>query len=800
MTLTAVCAGVLLGAVLCATLGAEAAEAAPLAPAAAAAWQQWLTPLPKQVELTGKVTVPLSALRLTLPPQPTDLDRALAEELSSALAEKSQHKVDLTAAGGSAQIVFRRPGAAQALLDGKRNGEQGYLLTSAEAGGKVTATCEALTAVGSYYGGKTLKQLLLASLRGEGGAATVDLPLGRILDWPDLEERGQWGGTCTEDLEWLSDLKFNLIELHARLSVGEDKVGHAAMDAEVMARARRHAVRIVPIIHHLEQLQGTGMFKAFPQLEAVDAKVDNPNIRAVCFSRPEIVTLVSQWLVELGRLPDVSEVMIWLSEEGKGCQCAGCKPQNRFVAELNAVTAAWHEAQKTCPRLGLRVLLTQTSYASNDQVLAALQPGVKVSYYHGGLTYNTERKPMIYPLLADYVKGGKWLGVYPTLCANWLSVAPFTNPEFTHYRLTEFVDKGLQNLVGYIVPTDRYYQVNTAGSLEWAWNAHGRSVEEFTTAWAVRQGLKDPAQFVAWTKLIGPPAWDMYASGFPYLENWGTPLAQIAAGKMKFALGQSLFTAFTTEEQFGTNVAQCERALALAQELGEPQFIEESRIILGYSQVLQAVWELSRLLRGQEKLAAEARPAAEKWFRQCQGGVDTLVAAYPLWNQACCPTVQGKAPERFSSTLSMMEKFGAAMSDLMEKQGFADEGKPYRLHVIGAWKTEDFVPVSARTQRLEVSPLIAGTGTYQFRPAYRGGSLGLVVSSVSLVSYPKDKPEEVREEAVDKHSCHAGAWVKDDLYLLELKAYDAARGYAVVASFSGGDSTTGEFLFRKVRQ
>jgi len=71
---------------------------------------------------------------------------------------------------------------------------------------------------------------------------------------------------------------------------------------------------------------------------------------------------------------------------------------------------------------------------------------------------------------------------------------------------------------------------------------------------------------------------------------------------------------------------------------------------------------------------------------------------------------------------------------------------------------------------------------------------------VSLVSSAKDKPDETREEAVDKHRCHAGAWVEADLYRLELKQYDAGRGYAVVAHIGGGDSTTGDFMFRRLRQ
>jgi len=788
------------------------AGAAPLSPAAAAAWQQRLCPLPKEVALDGKVTVPVAQLGLLPPPETSDLDRAIAAEFATALKEKAG--VELKAVvptpvgdpGAPAAVIgFIRTAAAKQALAGKRNADQGYLITTTEQGGGVTVTCDALTDVGSYYAMKTLKQLLLSSLKGEGAAATVDVPLGRIADWPDLEERGQWGGTCVQDLETLSDLKFNLIELHATLKVDAQGVPHATMNAEVMERARRHAVRIVPIIHHLEQLVGTGMFEAYPELAAVDAPSTNPSVRNVCFSQPAIVKVVGGWMAELGRIPDVSEVMVWLSEEGKGCQCEQCQKLDRFESEVRALAAAWNEAKKTCPQLGLRVLLTQFSYKSNDKVLAALAPGMKVSYYHGGLTYNTERKPMIYPLLEDYVKRAGWMGVYPTLSSNWLTVAPFSNPEFTHYRLTEFVDKGLTSLVAYIVPTAAYYQVNTEGGLEWAWNAHGRTRQDFAASFAVRHGLQDPAQFVQWTELIGPPAWDLYASNFPYHENWGRPTVKVAAGTMKLALGTSLFSAFKTEEQFTANIARCDEAMKLATALGEPQYLLETEIVRAYTQVLQAVYQLGQIMprsagaQGDQGVAPENRAAAEQWFRQCLAALDLIVADYPKWHEACNAGADGKAPERFSHTAQMMDQLAAAIGELAEKNGLSDEGKPYRTHQIGAWQSEEFKETRSQTRRLDVTPYVRGAGRYWFRPIYRKGLLGLACHQATLVSFAQDKPDELREEAVDKHSCHAGAWVKDDVYTLELKAYDAARGYAVLASIGGGDSTNGEFFFKKLR-
>lgn len=791
---------------LSAVMGADAAASLnrPLSPGEAARWVQWLSPLPKQVHLTGRVTVPVNRLRVRLAEAPTDLDRNLADELSEALRNRTGVKPNLGGVVQPTNVLLdfrRRPGDAQ-LLARKRNADQAYCLEMVASAPTLSVTCHALTDRGSYYGMKTLKQLLLPTLSGEGTGAVVDVPVGRIEDWPDLAERGQWGGTALQDLEWLTDLKYNLLEVHANVSVEASGVGHASMAPAVLERCSRFGVRVVPIIHHLEQLGSSGLFEAYPMLLAKDADTGNPNQRVICFARPEIVKPLTDWLVDLGKTPGVNEVMIWLSEEGKGCQCEQCRQALRFVQELEACVKALRAAQKTCPHLGLRVLLTQGSYSQNAQVLEALPADVKVSYYHGGLTYNTERKPMIYPVFEPYLRQKRWLGVYPTLSSNWLTVAPFSNPEFTHYRLTEFVDKGLSCLVAYIVPTAHYYRVNTEGGLEWAWNAHGRTPREFAISYAVRHSLKDPETFARWTEALGPVAWDLYASNFPYLERWGAPVAQIAAGKMKFDLGQSIFAAYSRPEQFDENLARCDQALALAEALEAPEYIAETRIVRGYTQTLRAVYHLSRLVHGDEGVAAEDREAAARWFAEAQVGLETVTGNYPAWSQACQRQLGPTAPERFSATVTLMETLAANLGDLAERCGFEDTGKPYRLHTIGTWKTEDFAAEQWQTRRLDVTGLVDGPGTYLFRPAYRSGDMGLSVTRVALVSFSPDRPNEIREEAVDQHRCHAGAWVENDLYTLVLKNYDPGQGYAVLATIGGTTephATAGDFLFRKQR-
>ncbi|MBI3920687.1 MAG: hypothetical protein HY318_04650, partial [Armatimonadetes bacterium] len=728
-------------------------------------WTRWLVPQPKQVDITGKLRVPVRSLRILLPSSPTELDQVAAQELVACLKETAEVQVPVGPGGGPRTritITFARRDSDRKKLSQFRNSDQAYLLATRQAsGGKVAGvTCAGITEVGVYYAVKTLIQLLRPTVKGKGPAATVDVPVVRIVDWPDLEERGEWGGSVVEDVEWMSDRKLNLIEKHADLTVDDTGIGHATMDVKLMDRARTHAVRIVPIIHHLEQLGDTGLFKAFPQLKAAGV----PD--SLCFSRPEVVTLLSQWLSDLGRIPGVFDVMIWMSEEGQGCKCERCVKNDRFVNEMHACVAAWERAKENCPKLGLRLLLTQASYSSNEKILAAVPEGVKVSYYDGGRTYDTSRRSMIYPLLEEYAKKGRWLGVYPTLGANWLIVGPFSNPEFVHYRMTEFVDKGLSCLVGYTVPANWIYPVNVEGAAEWSWNAHGRTTEEFTKAYAVRHGIKDPDKFALWTQTLGPASWDLYESRFPFLENYLRDIDKVAGGYVKRPLGTSIFESFKSEARFDEDLARCVAALTLANEIGDKSSVLETRIIQGYLRMLKSVWQLSEVLHGDEGVDPKDRETAKQRFDLYSAGSNAVTSLYPEWFDALAAQAKVETPQCFNDTIHLVDSMAARMGELMERLGFEDADKPYRLHLIGQWKTEDFGDQQGQVRRFDVMQFVKGAGIYLFQPKWRSGTLGLSASQVSLLSFAKDKPEDTREEAVDRHPCHAGAWVQGDVYAL----------------------------------
>jgi hypothetical protein len=158
----------------------------------------------------------------------------------------------------------------------------------------------------------------------------------------------------------------------------------------------------VPIIRHLDQLETTGIFKHYPNIVAKGDPAKWPKwngIKPICFAREEAQKVLADWMIDLAKIEGVDAVTVWLSESPVQCECDICRKNNQFVMETRACLHAWQKARKIKPQFELRILLTQGSYPHNELVLREVPANVHVIYYHGGLTYSSSHKPMIYPLL-----------------------------------------------------------------------------------------------------------------------------------------------------------------------------------------------------------------------------------------------------------------------------------------------------------------------------------------------------------------------------------------------------------------
>ena len=280
------------------------------------------------------------------------------------------------------------------------------------------------------------------------------------------------------------------------------------------------------------------------------------------------------------------------------CQCEKCRKQNWALAEARTVLAAWKEAQKRRPGLGLRVLTSEATYADNAAVFAEIPREVDIWYYHSLLTYTARKTPMIDGPVLKAAQAGRWMGVCPSLVAHVGVTEPFTSAEFVHYRMSEFTGKGLRGMIGYATPRTLMSRFNVEAAAEWLWNPAGRTPREFTLSWAVREKLRDPEKFVAWAELMGPVEWAIYGSDWPAAEKRTAQesVAKLLAkaklpelGTFKWDKFGSPWGEFKTPEELKAAAMAAERGVKLARELGLPEFIQESLVIQGYADSLCAL-------------------------------------------------------------------------------------------------------------------------------------------------------------------------------------------------------------------
>lgn len=766
-------------------------------------WVRWVIPRPREVLLDRKVAAPVGQIAISVSPEAGLLEQRAAEELAAALGKQAGAPVHIGKG--------RQPRAALEIVLGTCT-KEGKLAGRSVPGAQRLATLPcadqayrivpldgrtlALVGVhpkGVYYAAKTLKQLVLAPFCRADRQGLLSIPMADVTDWPDLAERGLWGGgadgDADEDIEWLAERKMNLLEAHAELSIGKDGRGVATFPEQQLKRAERNAVALVPIIHHLEQLPPE-IFVRYPELRAEgDPKAWRRvgNVYPACFSQPKAVALLADWLTCLAQHPSVTAVNIWLAENDVPCLCEKCKGVSSFLLQTQAALRAWESAKRTRPDLRLRILLTQGSFKSNAQILAAVPPEVEVIYYDGSRTYNASREPMIDPLLEDYAARGRWLGCYPQLMSSWRLVCPWSGPQFIKALMSEFVDKRLQCLCAYTAPSNRFYEFNVTAAAEWSWNAHGRSEREFALAWAARQGLSDPEQAADWAVTLGAVGWDVYGARVPMAWLNGGAGAAIRPGKRP-VLGSGVFTYFRTPERFDEDLAACGCAMRLAQQLKAPALVEETRTIRGLVEMLKGVYLIADAAAAGKQMTPDQRQQATAGLAWAERGSRSAHDGLLAWGAAVAAECGSKTLNRhrnFRDAVACVERAMTDVSDAAAGVGVADLGRVYRAGRVGGWTTDDFATGPSQRKVWEVTKSMTEPGRYQVAFCHDSGGQTARIKRVALVGAPAGNPAQQTELSCDAHEGVTGREARNVAYELSLRQHDPQRRYFLVADLDG---------------
>lgn len=640
------------------------ADVVPLSTDEAAAWLHHVVPLPHEVELTGKVVLPAGAVRVTPPADASEITQSAVGELQRAVGEP------ISAPRATIRLILG--GARARGLADLPSPEQAYRIVSRAAGRELLVI--ALEPPGLYYGALTLAQLI----DGRSTTDSITLPVLDMTDWPDMPDRGLWGSDNFAEVEWMARRKLNLIEQISWLHVTPEGRGEAALKPgrePMVELAPKLAMRPAPVILHLEQLSGKGLFEAYPQLRAQGGQEG-----AICYSQPEFIGVLADWMVELGSLPGVRTIDVWMAENlhGQGgCQCERCRREDRSALEARTIVTAWRKARERLPELGLRVMTSEETERSNALVIAELPPEVGLSYYHSLLTYTLIDRPMIPPLITEEARR-RWVGVVPLLSVG--PAQPFTGVQFSHARMTEFVSKGISGLIGYATPRVKYARINVEAAAEWTWNADGRTPREFALSWAVRAGLRQPELFAEWAETLGPVAWDVYGSEWPLGMRRGTPgpVSELLRKGELPELGEVLWGVYPapwgdihSPEQLADDLQAAMRALDLAAELGEPQFLYETQVVHGYIESLAALYAL-KLFAPDGIIAPENRTAAAEQFRCYTTALQRSAEALPQWARMVDP-VEGVGLAE--GEVALLEELITAMEATAAEMGCAPQAR-----------------------------------------------------------------------------------------------------------------------------
>ncbi len=768
--------------VCAAATGALAAEPMAVPPDAAATWIRWTLPMPKQIEIPRKVVLAPDQVRIRARREAGPAERTACEQLRALFAERAGVQAD----GEAFEIVLgvcdaegrvrHRPAIDPDRLRGVRNSEQAYAIVP-YADDELVLT--GLTDAGVYYAAQTLRQLLEATLTEE----SVEIPLAEVLDWPDLSERGEWGGSSVRDIEWMAAHKMNLVETHVREMVDEDGTPTVEVNEEAIALGRRNALKVVPIITHLDHLLRTGVYDAYPELvgRGYDVETADRGLIAPCASQPQFIDVLAGWMDGMSSIDGVTDICAWLSEAHVQCRCPRCQRLGQYVLESRAIVEAYRRNQQKHPDVGLRILLTQGSYSTNDEVLAEVPPDVGVTYYDGGRTYDSSRDEMIYPLLEDYAAQGRWLGCYPQLTASWRIVCPWTGPQFIHYRMNEFVDDGLECLCGYATPDNICYQFNVLAAAEWSWNARGRSPREFAAAWATREGFEDPDAVAEWAVRMGPVGWDLYGSRVPYSAFFGRAASLVKQGAVP-TLGEGMYRYFPTLEHLDADIETCRWAAETAHGWDAPALVAEAEAIGGMLRMLRTIYDMGVVLADETLEPETARPRLNEEMYEMALASFQAEEAMRDWRDA----LEGwDGASRFDDTLEVIGQTASEIGEHLRQFGIRDPGLPYRTNTIGQWNAEDFEESRRIEKTFEVTELLQSPGTYQVGFRYTSGWHGLVQYAVRLLAAPKDAPEETVEIAVDEHRGVAAHRNEANVYTVEVPEVDRSRAYFIRVDIQG---------------
>ena len=621
-------------------------------------WTRYLIPLPQEMLIEHKVVLQPDEVGVRLEPGAGDIGDHAAKELKTLFATTA----GVEAAGSGFEIVIglvRGTEAGRDVSEEERrrlrslpNRDQAYLIKPV---GENRLVLAALEPRGLYYAVRTLHQLLEPALSPQ----TISIPLAKITDWPDLEERGVWNFPKPEEwVPWMASLKLNFGKM-AETKVNpieRGKPGSVTLNMDLYESARLQGFEYQPFLTHFNFLHRFGLFRAYPELagrgdEALTGryfahKKGNQH-RAPNAAHPLFRKLLAEWISDFAR-QGISEVSCWLSERPGGDGGLETTAVGQDVMEVRALLAAYEEVRKEHPDFTIRVFLSTVPSGRYYRVIAEMPEDMKVERACATKIERVMRLPRDLfrnPMLDSYAAEGRWIASYdvPITANARVDTPEFMVPESSAHRVRDYVrqliERKFRGAYGMMAWADNGKATcgfNVHALAEYGWNLDGRSEQEFAIAWATREGYQDPEKVGEWADLMGPIEFDVYDSDFPIAYSWGKYVEMVRQRRRPY-LGEGIFRYYTSAEDFDRKIAISDRALTIAETFESDYLANETRVVRSYVRLAKGLYEVAELVATEEFRDLESQQRLRQALDRLGDAGEENVASIKSWRSALGP-------------------------------------------------------------------------------------------------------------------------------------------------------------------
>ncbi len=626
------------------TPAAPAAELKSVSSDEARVWIERVIPLPHEISIANKVGMAPADIGFKLTASAGEIERQAALELTEWVRDKTGAALQGTnfiIVAGVADAEDRVAGRAVRGVERLRtlpNADQAYLIQPWPEGG---LTIAGTSGKGVYYGVQTLLQLLGQTV----SSNRIEVPLAKVVDWPDFDERGLWNNSH-EIIPWMASLKLNFGHVSVPIRIDPDGKGLCPpLPMQQIQEAAKRAFHLMPHLAHFDLEGWKAVYERYPELKGIGDGARNPGRpdrgRCPCASNPLLASLIGDWL-ESAAAQGPREFSLWLTEYTP-CQC-GCERclqagPRQFQRETEACVKAWQRARKQYPDLAARIFFTlgncPKSCMPKDiqdaaECLALVPDGMKIEKVYGGAKQPFHEAAAQGKWVATYGFGSgiprsfdggcrffagsrirasaleyysnRWSGVYS------LSALELSRPVKGVY------EKG-------------YFNYRIYATAEWTWNAHGRDLKQFIAVWAARQGLNPPEVVAEWILAMEP----LEAAVSPMrivLNRWVSDL-NTAAEAARPGVGANGFpSSLPDTAACDRAVAACERALPLAQRINDPSLACETRYVQALYSAARQVRLLADTLSARTGVTTNQAVMSDQSLAPLHAAVEQVIAAF----------------------------------------------------------------------------------------------------------------------------------------------------------------------------